>query len=122
MENIVESAKKNSVKSTYETSPSTNRMNDKDSVGDDLELFYERMMSSVLLLKDRFDEEQKTFLFQRLTNLNINQIGPFDRSRRHRHGSQKARRKFRPQKIQNKFDDSEDRFIQNDCSRMTFFI
>ena len=80
------------------------------------------MVSSVLLLKARFVEVQKTFLVQRLNNLNIDQIGPFVRSRRLPHGSRKTRRKFRPHKKQNKFDDSEDRFIQNDCTRMTFFI
>ena len=113
---------KSRVRSIYDTSSSRKSMNDKDSVGDDLELFYEQIMSSVLLTEHRSDEVQKTFLFQKLTNSNIGQIGPFVRSRRLAHGSRKTRRKFRHKKNENKNDDREDKFIQNDCSRMTFFI
>ena len=113
---------KPSVTSKYEESATRNWQNDKDSVGDDLESFQERMMTSPLLTKYRPDEIQKTFLFQKLTKTNFDQIGPFVRSNRLLHGSRKTRRKLRYPKTESNFDHSEDRFIQNDCSRRTFFI
>ena len=113
---------KNYVQATYEESASRNWINGKDSVGDDLELFHERLMTSSLLAKYRSDEVQKMFLFLKLTTNNLDQIGPFDHSRRFPQISFENRRKSRDRQVGNKIDDAQDKFLQNDCFRMTFFI
>ena len=102
------------VRARYEkrmTSPTENR---KCSFGDDLEILHDYNIH----FKDHSPQIQESFIFQKLTKSNILQLGPFVRPRRIFPANRKARR-FPTKKLD---DDSENKFIQSRCSRITFFV
>ena len=97
----------------------------RESVGDDLDLFYDRMSSMrayhSFFIQNRSAIVQKTFLFQKLTNANMAQIGPFARTR-HVACRLAGPRRIRRRLAQEHHDDLDEKFIRSDCSRMTFFV
>ena len=90
------------------------------SIGDDLEKLHDDLMSSSYAIKEHPAHVQKCFLFHPLTKSNIRHIGSFVRPRRVFHAGRKARR-FVQRKVKSQ-NEPEDRFIEFQCSRMTFFV